>query len=382
VYLSFKKRLINFRSHIIILCAVLAIRFSNSELQVVDTELRHHNRFTTFPATDLFESDELLNLSLEGDVKKLMRDRYDDAQRHPLTLSYKNSDSIGYAIRVEAKTRGNFRRKLGNCVYPPVMLYFIAGDSLNSSLFAGQQKLKLVMPCRSNEHIIKEWLAYRIYNLITPQSFRARLVKLRLKDSRKNEVDEIYAILLEDEDAMAKRNNSFSVTRQKLHPLRTDSLSFYKMAMFEYLIGNTDWSVQYMQNVKLIVKDTSGNDVPSVIPYDFDMSGWVDAPYAKPADELFLASVKTRRFRGYCVGDIELYRPVINQFLSVKSEIYTIVNSCTYLSTKTIRAQVEYLNSFYDILGDPLKLKRDLLYPCDKNGTGNVVIKGLQNKQE
>jgi hypothetical protein len=374
--------LIIFKFHITILLSALAILFSIPELHEVKIKQHHHTRVANFPATDLFDNNELLSLSLEGDIKKLMRDRYDDAQRLPLMLRYKNSDSIGYSIPVEAKTRGNFRRKLGNCEYPPIMLYFTAGDSLNSSLFAGQQKLKLVMPCRSNEHIIKEWLAYQIYNLITPQSFRARLVQLKLKDSRKNEVNQIYAILLEDEDAMAKRNNSFSVTRQKLHPSRTDSQSFYKMVVFEYLIGNTDWSVQYMQNVKLIVKDTSGTDVPAAVPYDFDMSGWVDAPYAKPADELFLASVKTRRYRGYCVSDVEVYRPVINQFLSVKSEIYSMVNSCSFLSTKTIRTQIEYLNSFYDIIGDPLKLKKNLLYPCDKNGTGNVVIKGLQNKTE
>jgi hypothetical protein len=374
--------LINFKYHITILFSVLAIQFSHPELREVRKEKHDHRGAAAFPATDLFDNNGLLNLSLEGDVKKLMRDRFDDAKRHQLILRYKNSDSIEHSIRIEAKTRGNFRRKLGNCEYPPIMLYFTGGDSLNSSLFEGQQKLKLVMPCRSNEHVIKEWLAYQIYNLITPQSFRARLVQLKLKDIRKNDVDQVFAILLEDEDAMAKRNNSFSVSRQKLHPSRTDSQTFYKMAMFEYLIGNTDWSVQYMQNIKLIVKDTSGTDLPAVVPYDFDMSGWVDAPYAKPADELILASVKTRRFRGYCVNDIEMYRPVINQFLSVKPEIYSMVNSCSYLSAKTIRTQIEYLNSFYDILSDPLKLKRDLLYPCDKNGTGNVVIKGLQNKTE
>lgn len=374
--------MINFKFYITILFSLLALQFNNPGLRNVKKEPTQQTPLAALPVTDLFDNNELLNFSLEGDIKKLMRDRFDDAQRHPLILHYKNKDSIEYSIPVEAKTRGNFRRKLGNCQYPPVMLYFTPGDALDSSMFAGQQKLKLVMPCRSNEHVIKEWLAYQIYNLITPQSFRARLVQLKLKDNRKNDVDQVYAILLEDEDAMAKRNNSFSVTKQKLHPARTDSQAFYKMAIFEYMIGNTDWSVQYMQNIKLIVKDTSGTDVPVVVPYDFDMSGWVDAPYAKPADELFLSSVKTRRFRGYCVSDIEVYRPVINQFLSVKSQIYSMVNSCSLLPAKTIRTQIEYLNSFYDMLGDPLKLKKDLLYPCDKNGTGNVVIKGLQNKTE
>ena len=330
----------------------------------------------------LFENNEILHLSFEGDIKKLMQDRSDDAARHSLVLRYKDSDSLEFTIPIEARTRGNFRRKLGNCRYPPIMLYFLAGSSKDSSIFAGQKKLKLVMPCRDNEYVIKEWLAYQIYNLITPHSFRAKLVDLKLINSRKKEVDQIYAILLEDEDEMAKRNGSFSISRQKLHPSRTDSQAFFKLAMFEYLIGNTDWSVQYMQNIKLIMKDTTSGELPIAVPYDFDMSGWVDAPYAKPAAALYLNSVRTRRFRGYCVNDMAVYTPAIDLFRSVRKDIYTLINSNPYLTPKTIKAEIEYLDAFYKTLDDPQKLKKDLLYPCEKNGTGNVVIRGLQSQME
>ncbi len=324
----------------------------------------------------------MLSITIEGDIKKLMRDRGDDASLHSLSLKFKNGDSSELSIPIEAKTRGNFRRKLGSCIYPPIMLYFTESDARETSIFAGQKKLKLVMPCRNDEYVIKEWLAYQMYNLITPQSFRARLVKVKLKDSRKKNEDQIFAILLEDEDDMARRNNKKSIPTMKLQPTQTDSLAFHRMALFEYLIGNTDWSVQYLQNIKLIVNDSSGSESPVAVPYDFDMSGWVDAPYAKPADALFLQSVKTRRFRGYCVNDISVYTPAIDQFLAIRKDIYALIDSCQNLSDKTKKSQIDFLDSFYKILEDPQKLKKDLLYPCDKNGTGNVVIGGLQNKIE
>ena len=346
------------------------------------TKLYHHVA-DTITTTSLFEDTNVLNLTLAGEIKKLVNDRSDFAKQHPLLLKYKDVDSTIHVLPIRAKTRGNFRRKLGNCTYPPIMLYFTPGDSLASSIFAGQKKLKLVVPCRSNEHIIKEWLAYQLYNKLTPESFRARLVNIHVEDTKKSKQSEvIYGILLEDEDDMARRNSGFSVSKEKLQPTEMDSTSFFRMALFQYMIGNTDWSIQFMQNIKFIVSDTNNIKAPVTVPYDFDMSGWVDAPYAKPAEALNLASVKTRRFRGYCVSDISAYTTVINYFISKKNEMYAVLDSTKLLSDKTLKAQRDYLDSFYKLLEDPVKLKKDLLYPCDKNGTGNVVISGLQANME
>ncbi|WP_336517316.1 hypothetical protein [Pollutibacter soli] len=333
----------------------------------------------TKSAGNLFESDSILEVVIEGDINKLLRDRFDDAVKHPLTLTYTTDDNKKVVVPIEAKTRGHFRRTQGDCTYPPLMLHFRKNDSTDNSIFNGQSKLKLVVPCRSEELIIKEWMAYKMYNLLTPQSFKVRLLNLQWKQSNKNKQEKpIYAFLLENEDEMAARNGSFSVKRNHLSPTATDSSAFFRMAIFQYLIGNTDWSIQYMQNIKLITTDTNSVSIrPVTVPYDFDMSGWVNAPYGKPAPELMLASIKTRRFRGYCIPNTSVYDETLKQFEDVKTSIYQLLETNAKLSQKTISVQKEFLDQFYTMLSKRDRLDRDLLYPCDKNGTGNVVIRGL-----
>lgn len=334
---------------------------------------------TTILPGNLFESDSILEVIIEGDISKLMRDRFDDAVKHPLKLTYKTAEDKQVTIPIEGKTRGHFRRTQGECIYTPLMLHFTKNDAVDNSIFSGQSKLKLVVPCRSDELIVKEWLAYKMYNLLTPQSFRVRLLSLTWKQSNKTKQEKpVYAFLLENEDEMATRNLSFSINRTQLSPTATDSTAFFRMAIFQYLIGNTDWSVQYMQNIKLITTDTNSVSIkPVTVPYDFDMSGWVNAPYGKPAPELLLASVKVRRFRGYCISNTSMYNETLKQFEDAKSSIYQILETNTQLSKKTITVQKEFLDQFYLTLSKRERLDRDLLYPCDKNGTGNVVIRGL-----
>jgi hypothetical protein len=82
------------------------------------------------------------------------------------------------------KTRGHFRKLKENCKYPPLLINFPKDVDRLSSVFSGQKKLKLVMPCTGDDYIIREWLVYKIYNLITPKSFRARLVRVDLDDAK------------------------------------------------------------------------------------------------------------------------------------------------------------------------------------------------------
>ena len=137
-------------------------------------------------------------------------------------------------------------------------------------------------------------MVYKLYNLVTPKSFKARLVQVTLEDDKnKKPVTPFYGILLEEEKQMAKRNKLVSVVR-KIKPEQTQPDAFLNMAVFEYLIGNTDLSVQYLQNIKLLAKDFSA--VPVTVPYDFDHAGIVSTPYAQPAEELQMSSVRQRRY--------------------------------------------------------------------------------------
>jgi hypothetical protein len=323
----------------------------------------------------LFTTDSVPEITLTGNMNALLNDRSEKPSYHPLSILYKAENGSGTTIRAEAKTRGHFRKLWGNCIYPPLAIHFIKNDTLKHSVFKHQKKLKLVMPCAGDEYVIREWLVYKIYNLVTPNSFKVRLVKVKLTDTKnKKSPVPFYGILLEEEKQMAERNGNIIVSR-KLRPEQTEPLSFLTMAVFQYLAGNTDWSVQYLQNIKLIAADSM--IAPVAVPYDFDHAGLVNAPYAEPAEALRMNSVRERRYRGYCIRDMKKFDTVIASFNSLKKDIYNTYINCTLLDEKYKNATLKYLDEFYEIINDATKKEKAFGYPCSKNGTGNVLIKGL-----
>lgn len=323
----------------------------------------------------LFETDELLPIKITGKLSDVLNDRGDNSQYHPLTFSYFTKDSTEISMPVKIKTRGHFRKDKANCTWPPLMINFAKKDLPPSSLFAGQDKLKLVMPCRGDEYVVREWLIYKLYNLVTPKSFRARLVKVVMEDAVKKKQTTFYGILLENEEQMARRNKVVIVEKKMLRPQNTETDAFLRMAVFEYMTGNTDWSVQYQQNIRLVAKDSLA--IPATVPYDFDHAGLVNAPYAKPAEELEMRSVMERRYRGYCIADMKTYEPMIALFNRLKKDFYNVYTNCSLLDAKYIKTATQYLDEFYTTINNPKALKAAFSYPCDKNGTGNVIIKGL-----
>ena len=325
---------------------------------------------------DLFGSDEILSITLKGNIRELSNDRDEKSTYHALTLSYRGKDSSEINIPVQMKTRGHFRKLKENCSYPPLFIKFSPNALHKSSIFKEQSKLKLVMPCTGDEYIVREWLAYKIYNLVTPQSFRVRLVKVKLEDAKnKKPVHPFYGLLLEEEQQMAARNKA-TITGQQLRPYQTQQDAFLRMAVFEYLIGNTDWSVEYLQNIKLI--KTGASSLPVTVPYDFDHAGIVNAPYAFPADELRLKSVQERRYRGYCITDLKIFEPTIALYNKLKKDIYDLYTSCPYLDARSLKATLKFLDGFYETIKNDKAWQKEFAYPCDKNGTGHIVIKGLK----
>lgn len=326
---------------------------------------------------ELFDSDELLNIKLTGNVRDAFGDRSSKPKYHAFSLYYQPTGESEMRTSVRIRTRGHFRKDKSNCSYPPLLLNFTNKDQAESSLFYNRDKVKLVMPCRDDEYVVKEYLVYRLYNLISPRSFKARLVKVTFDDSlRKKTTGPFYAIMLEEEEHMAKRNKMTTVEPKMLKPQQAEPNSFLIFAMFQYMVGNTDWSTQYRQNVKFLVEKP--NDLPIPVPYDFDHSGFVNAPYALPAEELMMSSVLERRYRGYCVTDMKAFEPTIAKFNQLKDSFYKEISGCPYLDNKGIKSLTRYLDDFYDVINSPKVFQSDFSYPCDKDGTGNVVIRGLK----
>ncbi|MEO6453965.1 MAG: hypothetical protein ABIN97_07840 [Ginsengibacter sp.] len=234
----------------------------------------------TFTQDQLFDDDTILLFTLTGKLNELFNDRDNNVVYHPMMLHYKRKDSSLVSMPVKIQTRGNFRRSKQNCAMPPLMLNFTRSKKIKNNIFGNQNKLKLVVPCKGDDYVIREWLVYKLDNLITEKSFRARLAQVTFEDSlMKRKTETHYCILLEDEKSVADRNKTFIWNRTKVAMNNTDREQFLKMAVFQFMIGNTDWSVPYLQNIKLITKDSA--IVPYTIPYDFDHAGIVDAlmPY-------------------------------------------------------------------------------------------------------
>jgi hypothetical protein len=115
----------------------------------------------------LFENDDILRFKLIGKLSKLFNDRKNNMSYHPMLLQYKTEDSSNISIKLSVKTRGNFRRDANNCKMPPLLLNFSKSEKLKGSVFEDQKKLKLVVPCRGDEFVVREWLVYKLYNLLT-----------------------------------------------------------------------------------------------------------------------------------------------------------------------------------------------------------------------
>lgn len=126
-----------------------------------------------------------------------------------------------------------------------------------------------------------------------------------------------------------------------------------------------------------LISDESGA-LPTAVPYDFDHAGIVMAPYAKPAEELLMSSIRERRYRGYCIQDMNQFTAVIERFNERKTEIYNLYTDNPLLDERYIRSTIKFLDDFYETINEPKRLKSEFQYPCDVNGTGNVVIKGMR----
>lgn len=328
--------------------------------------------------TPLFDSDEVLPLVLRGELRNAFRDRRDNSAYYKASISYlEGPDSLMIPLKI--RTRGHFRKQSSNCDYPPLWLKFSKADQLEGTLFQNQEKLKLVTPCQDDAHVIHEYLVYRLYNLLTPKSFSARLVKVTYLDTVRNKTSDVnYGILLEDEKEMAKRNASKPIKTKKLPKLGIPQEDYLKMAVFQYMIGNTDWSVEYLQNIKLITEDAKS--LPVAVPYDFDHAGIVRAPYAHPAPQLRMQSTLERRYRGYCLQDMQKFESIFEIFQSLKADIYGLYADNPLLNEKYKKETLSFLDDFFETINDPERARKAFTYPCDPSGTGNVVIRGMQNR--
>ena len=310
-------------------------------------------------STGFFADERPFEMTLSSDIKTLMSKRMQKAyQPAVVTMRFANGTEIKEEIRIQ--TRGKFR--LETCFMPPIMLNF---RNNTSPRLRPLKKLKLVVGCEtSNEDeqlIIKEYLAYKMYNLFTDKSFRVRLVKIKYEDTRgKIKSYSQYGFLLEDVDEVAKRNKCVEVQGGQFLTESTERDQMTLVAIFEYMIGNTDWSVPHYHNVKLMRPLDKKTSLPLVVPYDFNNSGLVNASYALPQEELGIESVRVRLYRGFPRTLEELER-IAAEFKDKKKDIWALINNCEWLSTKFKKEMIGYLEDFYKVLDSKTSIKYNFI---------------------
>jgi hypothetical protein len=295
-----------------------------------------------------------------------LKDIGDERDQHEAEISYISPENGLVVIPLKIRSRGHFRRDPMNCDFPPLRLNF--SDSLvENTLFEGQDKLKLVTHCRSRgaqyeQNILKEYLVYRLYNLFTEESYRVRLVDLSYADSRgKRDTVHKMGFLLEPTKHLASRNNKIVCKVKNVQQSQCDPLSSTRLSVFQYMVGNTDWSVPVPHNIDLI-QEKPGS-VPVAVPYDFDWCGLVDAPYAVPAENLGIDDVKTRVYRGVC-RDRDEFELAFQEFQEKKSEIFQLIETLPHLSDKEKTRVQRYIEQFYATLDNPRLVQKEIINAC------------------
>jgi hypothetical protein len=319
-------------------------------------------------ARRLFASEEPLAFTLTADFKAINKDRHPDSvKRFPATLKVAGDDGQERVLNVDLRSRGH-SRLVFNCGFVPIRVEFPEKKSeTRGTPFAKQESLKLGTHCHGSkeyeQYALREWLAYKIFNLFTPRSFRARLAKARYVDVKTGELlFDKYAMFLESEADVARRMEGRVATlpRVVFKDLEQESLTL--MMLYEYMIGNTDFSIYALHNVRLV--QDSKRTLFSV-PYDFDYAGMVDARYAVPAKALNLKTVLERAYRGPC-RTLEELQPFVATFLEKKPQVLALVDSVPGFDNGSRRHVKTYLEQFYETIGNRGSLKRELVDGCSK----------------
>ncbi len=311
----------------------------------------------------LFEEEDLLEVSLRFDVSKFVKKaERDQSIDGVMTMHFSQTDSIESKVTLKYRGHSRFER----CRYPPTRITF--KKPLYEVSDSGRIKnLKLVNQCQQGSvfggYVIREYLVYRLYNVVTDTSFRARLISLRFIDSEiKRKTITQYGILLEPERLLEKRLNLHeskikSLTQRSMYPAVID-----RLAIFNYMVSNWDWSVPGLHNISVFTSsgsDLAGNGIP--VPFDFDLTGVVNANYAIPPPGLGIEVNRDRLFLGIC-RTREVYRGELMAFLEKKEEFYSVVANFPYLSKAEKRDIIGFLDQFFNQLEKPRSLDRTIDY--------------------
>lgn len=317
----------------------------------------------------LFTADTPIELKLVGNYKVISKDR-DTLSTKEYWGEVQMADGNGGELKlpVQLRTRGHYRLSNRNCSFVPLRLDFKKSE-VKETVFAGQDKLKLVTHCNPNplyeEYMIREYLAYKVHNQITPRSYRARLARVTYVDSATgNPIETRNGIFLEHEDDVARRMEGEVVEIRRAMFDDVDPAQVLELSIFAAFAGHVDWSLSALHNVRL-VRQQNGNLLP--VLYDLDFTGLVGTRYARPDPQLPIRSVKERLYRGPCKDPAELTQ-FLAPYREKKDAILALYKDTPGLDGRYRNDATAFLNQWFKMLDTPRDLKWMFAENCNKLG--------------
>lgn len=322
----------------------------------------------------LFASHSPLLVTIEAPLTTLMEERpkkeYLDG-----TLSFSADDGTQHTLDLKIRTRGKFRWKKKHCDFAPIRLNFRKKQVVDTE-FSGQDKLKLVTHCKNKNFyyeqlVLREYLAYRFLNVMTDTSFRVRLLQINYIDTEGASPMTKVGFLIEDDDDVAERNSLYVIKTGDISYDDIDPNAENFVNVFQYMIRNTEFSLVRAEpgefcchNIDLM---SATKGVPfTPIPYDFDFSGMVNAPYAAPNPQLEIENVRQRLYRGLCANN-ERLPDTLQRFIDNRDAIFSVVDNLELLSSRSRRDVTRDLNQFYTRISQAKSVDASFIKRCNDN---------------
>jgi hypothetical protein len=314
---------------------------------------------------ELFMDETPLEIKLSVAIKEV-KAITNDTVYTSYVMHYKNA-GIWDSIKIEVRARGNFRRK--ECYYPPLRVK-IKKEDAKGTLFEGSRSLKLVLPCKQvkeNSLIMKEYICYQMYEPISRYTFNTRLANIAFTDRNNKKIQgvSIMGFFIEDDDVVARRHKAKVVEDLKLHPKTLQDSNAVRHDMFQYMVANTDWSTTFLHNAKVIQLEESKKYIP--LAYDFDMAGFVNAPYATANETLGITSVRERLYRGFCRSN-EVMQAIRNEYISKENDINGVIKRYqNSFDPREFASLTKYMDEFFNTLKSDAKFKFNIMDKCRTN---------------
>jgi hypothetical protein len=318
----------------------------------------------------LFADDDLLNVKIIAPLTSIMFDRKDDKDV-PGTFQYVATDGRSVDFDIGLRTRGNFRRRRNVCKFAPLRINFKVSQT-RETLFDQQDKVKLVTHCQGvieyQNNVAREYLAYRVFNILTDESFRVRVLRITYVDTdKKNRETVSYGFLIEPKDQLAQRIRATQVELKQVFVPDLQPAFTNRTSLFHYFLGNIDFSQIYAEtgdnccHNQVLFSNADGFYFS--IPYDFDMSDFVGAEHSSPSSQFAASKPRRRLYRGWCANNAQLPASV-KSFDEKRGEIDELINTTELLSKAKRKSLLRFIDKFYKSVESAKDIEKNIVKNC------------------